>query len=119
MTSLSPMTQPFAVVDAARERPVFATDVAPLGMSGSPGVQADLVPSFFDAALAGRSHRLVRADGVVLPLAVQRWQDDADGDDGWLLERCRGATLDLGCGPGDALDHQVARKTPLDMRPAL
>lgn len=54
----------------------------------------------FDAALAGRSHRLVRHDGVVLPLAVQRWHDDADTDDGWLLDRCAGPTLDLGCGPG-------------------
>ncbi|GLZ49547.1 methyltransferase type 12 [Actinomycetospora sp. NBRC 106375] len=54
----------------------------------------------FDAALAGRCHRLVRGDGLVLPLAVQRWHDDADGDDAWLLERCSGATLDLGCGPG-------------------
>lgn len=54
----------------------------------------------FDAALAGRSHRLVRHDGVVLPLAVQRWHDDADGDDDWLLARCSGPTLDLGCGPG-------------------
>jgi SAM-dependent methyltransferase len=54
----------------------------------------------FDAALAGRSHRLVRHDGVVLPLAVQRWHDDADTDDDWLLGRCAGPTLDLGCGPG-------------------
>ncbi len=114
MTSLSPMTQPFAVVDAARERPVFATGVAPsaLGVDESHGVQSDLVPSFFDAALAGRSHRLVRADGVVLPLAVQRWQDDADGDDGWLLERCRGATLDLGCGPGRLVVALADRGVP-------
>ncbi|MEJ2885291.1 class I SAM-dependent methyltransferase [Actinomycetospora aeridis] len=54
----------------------------------------------FDAALAGRRHRLVRHDGVVLPLAVQRWHDDADTDDDWLLGRCSGPTLDLGCGPG-------------------
>jgi SAM-dependent methyltransferase len=54
----------------------------------------------FDAALAGRRQRLVRGDGVVLPLAVQRWHDDADADDEWLLARCSGSTLDLGCGPG-------------------
>lgn len=54
----------------------------------------------FDAALAGRCQRLVRADGVVLPLATQRWHDDADDDDGWMLRRCLGPTLDLGCGPG-------------------
>jgi SAM-dependent methyltransferase len=54
----------------------------------------------FDAALAGRSQRLVRGDGVVLPLAVQRWHDDAGTGDRWLLDRCTGPTLDLGCGPG-------------------
>ncbi|MDL5160324.1 class I SAM-dependent methyltransferase [Actinomycetospora termitidis] len=79
------MTEPFAVVDAARER-----------LADGPAVTATV----FDAALAGFSHRLVRTDGVVLPLAVQRWQDDADDLDAWLLERCSGATLDLGCGPG-------------------
>ena len=63
------------------------------GLENTPG-------AVFDAALAGRSQRLVRGDGVALPLAVQRWHDDAGADDGWLLERCRGATLDLGCGPG-------------------
>lgn len=54
----------------------------------------------FDAALAGRCQRLVRADGVVLPLATQRWHDDAGGDDDWMIRRCVGPTLDLGCGPG-------------------
>ncbi len=58
------------------------------------------VGSVFDAALAGHCQRLVRGDGVVLPLAVQRWHDDADDDDAWLLGRCTGPTLDLGCGPG-------------------
>ncbi|GAA4942481.1 class I SAM-dependent methyltransferase [Actinomycetospora succinea] len=60
----------------------------------------DTGTTVFDAALAGRSQRLVRHDGVVLPLAVQRWHDDADTDDDWLLGRCSGPTLDLGCGPG-------------------
>ncbi len=118
MTSLSPMTQPFAVVDAARERPVsptdlgeLADDVAACGLGERSGVVPDGA-TVFDAALAGRSHRLVRADGVVLPLAVQRWQDDADGDDGWLLERCRGATLDLGCGPGRLVVALADRGVP-------
>ncbi|MEJ2871105.1 class I SAM-dependent methyltransferase [Actinomycetospora sp. OC33-EN08] len=99
MTSLdSPMTEPFAVVDAARER---------LGAGGF-----TLTATVFDAALAGFSHRLVRTDGVVLPLAVQRWQDDADDRDGWLLERCTGATLDLGCGPGRLVVALADRGVP-------
>jgi SAM-dependent methyltransferase len=43
---------------------------------------------------------------------VQRWQDDADGDDGWLLERCLGATLDLGCGPGRLVVALADRGVP-------
>ncbi|WP_433786491.1 class I SAM-dependent methyltransferase [Actinomycetospora sp. CA-101289] len=66
----------------------------------------------FDAALAGRRQRLVRGDGVVLPLAVQRWHDDADTDDDWLLARCAGATLDLGCGPGRLVVALADRGVP-------
>jgi SAM-dependent methyltransferase len=116
------MTQPFAVVDAARERPVRPTAVAPAALeypTDDPRAAGDSCvavaagnTTVFDAALAGRSHRLVRADGIVLPLAVQRWQDDADGDDGWLLERCLGATLDLGCGPGRLVVALADRGVP-------
>lgn len=99
MTSVSsPMTEPFAVVDAARER-----------SGSSAGTFGGTV---FDAALAGFRHRLVRTDGVVLPLAVQRWQDDADELDDWLLERCSGATLDLGCGPGRLVVALADRGVP-------
>jgi SAM-dependent methyltransferase len=76
---------------------------------GLPVVDAGAV---FDAALAGRSQRLVRGDGAVLPLAVQRWHDDADDDDGWLLDRCTGATLDLGCGPGRLVVALADRGVP-------
>lgn len=71
----------------------WTSDTAPSG-------PVELVGGLFDAALAGRCQRLVRADGVVLPLATQRWHDDADADDGWMIGRCVGPTLDLGCGPG-------------------
>ena len=75
-----------------------AADVSPRVLHGYPDpFDAGAV---FDAALAGRCQRLVRGDGVVLPLAVHRWHDDADGEDDWLLARCTGPTLDLGCGPG-------------------
>ena len=66
----------------------------------------------FDAALAGHCQRLVRGDGVVLPLAVQRWHDDADDDDAWLLGRCTGPTLDLGCGPGRLVVALADRGVP-------
>lgn len=70
------------------------------GTAASPQDVAPAAAGVFDAALAGRCQRLVRADGVVLPLATQRWQDDADTDDAWMVDRCVGPTLDLGCGPG-------------------
>ncbi|WP_433035723.1 class I SAM-dependent methyltransferase [Actinomycetospora sp. CA-053990] len=70
------------------------------------------VGSVFDAALAGHCQRLVRGDGVVLPLAVQRWHDDADDDDAWLLGRCTGPTLDLGCGPGRLVVALADRGVP-------
>jgi SAM-dependent methyltransferase len=107
------MTEPFAVVDAARERAFARAGVAGIDHAA---VARDGVlggPTVFDAALAGRSDRLVRADGVVLPLAVQRWQDDADRDDDWLLRRCRGATLDLGCGPGRLVVALADRGVPV------
>lgn len=40
------------------------------------------------------------ADGTAAPLALGRWcGSPADGDE-TLLQRCTGATIDLGCGPG-------------------
>ncbi|HVE95768.1 MAG TPA: class I SAM-dependent methyltransferase [Pseudonocardiaceae bacterium] len=33
-------------------------------------------------------------------MAVARWLAPADGEDHWLLDRCSGPTVDLGCGPG-------------------
>jgi SAM-dependent methyltransferase len=54
----------------------------------------------FDAALDGRPSRLRRSDGVEVELAVARWRDPASDGDAWLLDRCTGAVIDLGCGPG-------------------
>ncbi|NMO90859.1 methyltransferase domain-containing protein [Actinomycetospora sp. TBRC 11914] len=107
------MTQPFAVVDAARERGGSASALVALEREAAAREGVRGGPTVFDAALAGRSDRLVRADGVVLPLAVQRWQDDADDDDAWLLERCHGATLDLGCGPGRLVVALADRGVPV------
>lgn len=90
-------------------------------MIGGPGARTadgSLAPyppdgGVFDAALAGLCQRLVRADGVVLPLATQRWDDDADGADAWMIDRCTGATLDLGCGPGRIVVALAERGVPV------
>ena len=66
----------------------------------------------FDGALAGRRSVLVRDDGVELDLAVRRWRRSADAEDRWLLDRCRGAVIDLGCGPGRLVAALTARGVP-------
>ncbi|MCP3820034.1 class I SAM-dependent methyltransferase [Streptomyces sp. A3M-1-3] len=43
---------------------------------------------------------LRRHDGRLLPLEVERWCAAADSADLTVLKRCRGAVLDIGCGPG-------------------
>jgi SAM-dependent methyltransferase len=54
----------------------------------------------FSRALRGEPCSVVGAGGTVVPLPVARWNDDEDAHDASLLEECRGATLDIGCGPG-------------------
>ena len=66
----------------------------------------------FDLALAGTAARLVRSDGVELDLAVHRWHAPAGGEDEWLLDRCTGPTIDLGCGPGRLVEALMARGLP-------
>jgi SAM-dependent methyltransferase len=63
----------------------------------------------FDAALLGQARHLELADGRRLPLAVARWRGTADEDDRWLLQRCQGPTVDLGCGPGRLVAALVTR----------
>lgn len=59
--------------------------------------------SGFDAALAGRATALLDSDGRSSTLPARRWRRPADADDAWLLDRCQGPTVDLGCGPGRLL----------------
>jgi SAM-dependent methyltransferase len=68
-----------------------------------------VLTSGFDPALAGAAACLVRRDGVELELAVQRWHAPAAGEDGWLLDRCAGSAIDLGCGPGRLVAALAAR----------
>jgi SAM-dependent methyltransferase len=52
---------------------------------------------------------LRRADGWLLPLEVERWCADADRADREALDRCEGAVLDVGCGPGRLVAELAAR----------
>ena len=52
------------------------------------------------------------ADGRSLPLAAERWHTAPDSADATVLRRCRGAVLDVGCGPG----RMVGRLTALGIR---
>jgi SAM-dependent methyltransferase len=66
----------------------------------------------FDPALAGQPAQLVGDDGRILPVAAQRWLAPADGEDGWMLDRCTGPTVDLGCGPGRLVAELTGRGVP-------
>ncbi|WP_223837563.1 class I SAM-dependent methyltransferase [Streptomyces venezuelae] len=64
---------------------------------------------------------LRRADGWLLPLEVERWLADADAGDESVLARCRGAVLDVGCGPGRLVAALAGRGHPalgVDVSPA-
>ncbi|WP_369386889.1 class I SAM-dependent methyltransferase [Streptomyces sp. CG1] len=56
---------------------------------------------------------LRRADGWLLPLEVERWCADADAVDRAVLDRCEGAVLDVGCGPGRLVAELAARGRPV------
>jgi SAM-dependent methyltransferase len=66
----------------------------------------------FDRALAGARSTLVRDDGVEVDLDARRWRRTAHGEDRWLLDRCHGPVIDLGCGPGRLVAALAARGVP-------
>ena len=66
----------------------------------------------FEAALSGLPTRMVRCDGGEIALDIGRWHGPASGQDGWLLDRCHGPALDLGCGPGRLVAALIARGIP-------
>ncbi|ODU19542.1 MAG: methyltransferase type 12 [Pseudonocardia sp. SCN 73-27] len=66
----------------------------------------------FDALLAGRGGHLHRDDGVVVAMDPGRWCEAADVSDGWLLDRCAGPAIDLGCGPGRLVVALADRGVP-------
>jgi SAM-dependent methyltransferase len=58
-----------------------------------------------DAAFAGQACQLLDQAGRARPLALRRWSGPVDdADRSLLLERCRGRTIDVGCGPGRMLE---------------
>jgi SAM-dependent methyltransferase len=65
----------------------------------------------YAAALrAGRGPLFLRrTDGWLLPLEVERWCGRADHVDVAVLDRCEGAVLDVGCGPGRLVAELAAR----------
>lgn len=62
----------------------------------------------FTRALQGVPTTVVHATGHE-PLPVATWAAPADAADHALLDLCRGATLDIGCGPG-RLTHELTRR---------
>jgi SAM-dependent methyltransferase len=58
------------------------------------------VATVFASALEGAPCLLVDADGAEGLLPTEIWMRQADRSDEVLLRLCRGATLDIGCGPG-------------------
>lgn len=67
----------------------------------------------FDTALAGGPSRLLFSDGSHVDLEVMRWGAAASGDDSWLVDRCTGPTVDLGCGPGRLVSALAQRGVPV------
>ncbi|MBE9373854.1 class I SAM-dependent methyltransferase [Saccharopolyspora sp. HNM0983] len=71
----------------------------------------------FDHVLLTGSGVLEFEDGHLAELAVRKWRRAPDAVDGDLLDRCRGATLDVGCGPGrltSGLAHRGVRVLGID-----
>ncbi|MFJ8598907.1 class I SAM-dependent methyltransferase [Streptomyces shenzhenensis] len=89
-------------------------------MSGAPGAAHGVASPpwgagdpYADALRTGHGPLFLRrGDGWLLPLDVERWCAAADPVDLEVLERCEGAVLDVGCGPGRLVAALAARGRP-------
>ncbi|MFB6768671.1 class I SAM-dependent methyltransferase [Streptomyces sp. NPDC056337] len=81
---------------------------APFALAGqAPWAVSD---PYAAALRAGRGPLFLRrTDGWLLPLEVERWCAGADTVDLEVLDRCEGAVLDVGCGPGRLVAELAAR----------
>lgn len=60
-----------------------------------------MIGSLYSASLvSGRPLDAVYPDGRRLPVPVELWRGPLRPGDSSVLDRCAGATLDIGCGPG-------------------
>ncbi|MGX9229726.1 MULTISPECIES: class I SAM-dependent methyltransferase [Streptomyces] len=77
---------------------------------------------YTEALGRGRGPLLLRGPGGwSLPLDIERWCGAADAADLTVLDRCRGAVLDIGCGPGRLVSALRATGHPalgIDVNPA-
>ncbi|MFI9245291.1 class I SAM-dependent methyltransferase [Streptomyces sp. NPDC053086] len=83
-------------------------------MSVSPAVAWATADPYATALRTGRGPLFLRrSDGWLLPLEVERWCARADPVDQAVLDRCEGAVLDVGCGPGRLVAELAARGRPV------
>ncbi|GAA3136466.1 class I SAM-dependent methyltransferase [Streptomyces rameus] len=83
-------------------------------MSTSPAVAWAAADPYAAALRTGRGPLFLRrSDGWLLPLEVERWCARADPVDRAVLDRCEGAVLDVGCGPGRLVAELAARGRPV------
>lgn len=76
--------------------------------------------AYFEPGFVEGGGQLHTRDGDVWELPVPQWTGDAGPGDQQLLSRCRGATLDVGCGPGRmtaALTTRGVRALGVDVSP--
>jgi len=72
-----------------------------------------MIGTLFEAAVAaGVAIEVEDACGQRVPLPMQTWDARPSGADAGLLERCHGATLDIGCGPGRFVAELTERGLP-------
>jgi SAM-dependent methyltransferase len=71
------------------------------------------VAQVFASALRGRPCLLLDEDGARGLLPTDAWLRDADTHDEALLRLCRGATVDIGCGPGRMAQALALRGRPV------